>query len=233
MTANLNRYIRSLALAYSGASIHDNAYRKHAKHYDFALKLYRCIGLRHEAYLSRAIELLHLQQGDSVIDLGCGTGLSFPRLIEQIGPEGRLIGVDLTLEMLESAKQRIKQSDWNNIELIQSDIANFDFPEGVKAVLSVGAFGYIANYDQVIEKASQTLIPGGRIVILDGKMPEHWPLWLFKIFVWFFRPFQLNLDYFTGHPWESVERFFEEATLEELYGGLMYISSGTAPSHSP
>jgi len=205
-------------------------YRRQAKRYDFAVRLYRLIGLRIEAYRLRAVELLRLKRGDCVVDLGCGTGLNFPLLVERIGPEGRLIGVDLSPEMLAYARERAERSGWNNIELVQSDMAAYDFPEGVNGVLSTGAFGYVTEYERVIEKASHALVPGGRLVIVDGKQPERWPLWLFRLFVWLSRPFGVTPDYF-GHPcWESVERFFQEVAFEEMYGGLMYISSGTTPS---
>lgn len=76
-------------------------YQRQAKRFDAALQLYRLIGLRLEAYRLRAVELLHLKRGDCVVDLACGTGLSFPLLVDRIGPEGRLIGVDLSSGMLE------------------------------------------------------------------------------------------------------------------------------------
>ncbi len=82
--------------------------------------------------------------------------------------------------------------------------------------------------EQVIEKIAHALVPGGRLVIVDGKRPTSWPAWLFNLFVLLFSPFRLNLDYFAGHPWELVPDFFDEPALEELYGGLMYICSGTA-----
>jgi demethylmenaquinone methyltransferase/2-methoxy-6-polyprenyl-1,4-benzoquinol methylase len=158
-------------------------YRRQAKRYDFAVQLYRLLGLRIKAYRSRAVELLRLKRGDCVVDLGCGSGLNFDLLVEQIGPEGRLIGVDLSPEMLAGARERAERSGWNNIEFVQSDIAAYDFPEGVNGVLSTGAFGYVTEYARVIEKASHALAQGGRLVILDGKEPERWPLWLFKLFV--------------------------------------------------
>jgi len=205
-------------------------YRRHAKRYDFAVQLYRLIGLRIESYRMRAVELLRLKRGDGVVDLGCGTGLNFDLIMKQIGPQGRLIGVDLSPEMLAGARKRAEHSGWNNIEFVQADIADYDFPEGVNAVLSTGAFGYVTEYNRVIEKISQSLGQDGRLVILDGKLPERWPLWLFRLFVWFSRPFALTTEYFSHPCWESVGRFFQEVEFEERYRGLMYISSGTAAS---
>lgn len=207
-------------------------YQSGAKHYDVTTQLFRLVGLRIKDYRLRAVQLLRLKRGDCVVELGCGTGLNFPLLVEQIGPEGRLVGVDLASKMLEHAQERVDRSGWKNVELVQSDIAAYDFPEGINGVLATGVFGYVTEYDRVIKAASHALVTGGRLVILDGKQPDHLPLWLFKLVLWLGRPFGFTLDYFNGHPWESVEHFFQETTLEQMYGGMIYLSSGTAPSSS-
>ncbi len=203
-------------------------YQSGAKHYDFTTILFRLIGLRMKAYRSLAIKKLSLQRGNCVIELGCGTGLNFPFLMEQIGPEGRLIGVDLTPGMLDIARARAKRSDWKNVELIQSDIATYDFPERVNGVLATGLFGYIPEYDRVIKAASQSLVPGGHLSILDGKQPENLPSWLFRIVLKLGGPFGYTPEYFNVRPWESVERYLQKTSLEQRYGGMIYISSGTS-----
>ena len=202
-------------------------YQSGAKHYDFTTILFRLIGLRMKAYRSLAINKLSLRRGNCVIELGCGTGLNFPFLMEQIGPEGRLIGVDLTPGMLDIARVRVERAGWKNVELIQSDIAAYDFPEGVNGVLATALFGYIPEYDRVIKAASQALVPGGHLAILDGKQPENLPSWLFKIVLKLGGPFGYTPEYFNVRPWESVERYFKETSFETRYGGMIYILSGT------
>jgi demethylmenaquinone methyltransferase/2-methoxy-6-polyprenyl-1,4-benzoquinol methylase len=197
-------------------------YQSGAKFYDFTTILYRMIGLRMKAYRLLAIKKLSLNKGDCVIELGCGTGLNFSFLMEKIGKEGRLIGVDLTPGMLDIAKERVERAGWKNIELIQSDIAVYEFPENVNGVLATGLFGYIAEYDRVIKAASKSLLPGGHLVILDGKQPERLPSWLFKI-VFGFTP-----EYFKVRPWESVERYFQKTSIEQKYGGMIYILSAVS-----
>lgn len=216
-------------MAFSTQEIQD-IYQRQAKLYDLYVQFYRLIGLNIDAYRTRAIDLLHLQRGDSVVELGCGTGLNFPLLMDQIGPQGRLIGVDLSSAMLTRARAKAARSGWTNVELVQGDVAVYDFPERVKGVLSTGTFGYVAEYDRVIEQASRALVPGGRLVIVDGKPPARWPRWVFKLFLWSTRPFGVTAEYFKHPCWESVERYFQETTFEELYGGLLYISAGTATS---
>ena len=203
-------------------------YQSGAKHYDFTTILFRLIGLRIKAYRLRAIKILCLQRGNCVIELGCGTGLNFPFIMELIGPEGRLVGVDLTPGMLDIARVRVERSGWTNVELIQSDIAVYDFPKGANGVLATGLFGYIPEYDRVIKAASQCLVPGGHIAILDGKQPENLPSWLFKIVLKLGGPFRCTPAYFNVRPWESVERYFVETSFETRYRGIIYILSGTS-----
>jgi demethylmenaquinone methyltransferase/2-methoxy-6-polyprenyl-1,4-benzoquinol methylase len=204
-----------------------SSYQSGAKYYDFAVRLYGLIGIR-KAYRLRAIKHLRLKRGDCVVELGCGTGLNFPPLVEQIGPEGRLIGVDLSPKMLAYAQQRAERAQWKNIELVQSDIVAYNFPEGINGVLSTGVFGYIADCDRLIKAASHALVPDGRLAIMDGKRPERLPSWVFELIVRLSRSFGVTSDYFDKRTWESVERYFRETTFEQMYGGMLYISSGTA-----
>lgn len=203
-------------------------YQSGAKNYDLTTVLFRLIGLRMKAYRLHAIKKLSLQRGDTVIELGCGTGLNFPILMEQIGPEGRLIGVDLTPGMLDIARERVERAGWNNVELIQSDIVAYDFPEKVNGVIATGLFGYIPEYDRVIKTISESLVSGGHLVILDGKQPENLPSWLFKIVLKLGGPFGYTPEYFNVRPWESVGRYFKETSIDTMYGGMIYILSGTA-----
>ena len=155
--------------------------------------------------------------------------LNFPFIIEQIGPEGRMVGVDLTPGMLDLARAQVERAGWKNVELIQSDLTNYAFPDKLNGVLATGLFGYIAEYDPIIKEISRALVPGGHLVILDGKQPEKLPSWLFKIVLKLGRPFGFTPDYFNVRPWESVKTYFQETSLEQKYGGLIYILSGTAP----
>lgn len=153
-----------------------SSYQSTAKYYDFAVKwFYRLIGIR-TAYRSHAVKLLYLKPGDFVVELGCGTGLNFPLIMEQIGPEGRLIDVDISANMLASAQEMVERSGWKNVELVESDITAYDFPKGMNGILSVGVFGYIADSDNMIKTASQALVSGGRLAIIDGKQPNRLPL---------------------------------------------------------
>jgi demethylmenaquinone methyltransferase/2-methoxy-6-polyprenyl-1,4-benzoquinol methylase len=204
-------------------------YQSGAKHYDFTTILFRLIGLRMKAYRLLAIKKLSLKRGKFIIELGCGTGLNFPFIMERIGSTGRLTGVDLTPGMLDIARMRVERAGWNNVDLIHSDVANFDFPERVDAVLATGLLGYIPEYDRLIKAISQSLAPDGHLAILDGKRPESLPSWLFKIVLKLGGSFGYTPEYFKVCPWESVKRYFKETSFETKYGGMIYILDGREP----
>ncbi len=208
------------------------AYDRWARRYDLYLQLYRLFGLRISTYRTRAVELLHLRPGAKVVELGCGTGLNFSRIMERIGPDGCLIGVDLSPRMLQCASERVRRAGWKNVTLVEADLGAFEIPSGIDAVLSTGVLGYIDNRERIIEAIAAALVPGGHLAVFDGKRPERMPSWMFQIFLLVMRPFEVDHEYLTARTWESVERHFIATQFEEYYWGLLYISSGERPANT-
>src|SRR5277367_2395185 len=137
-------------------------YRKKAKHYDVTSRLYPVPGYPHGGQRLQAVQALGLRAGDSVIDIACGTGLNFPLIEEVIGPDGRIVGVDLTDAMLAQAQDRTATSGWSNVSLVQADAAGFDFPGEVNAILSTYALTQVPECAEVIAHGSAALPLGGR-----------------------------------------------------------------------
>jgi demethylmenaquinone methyltransferase/2-methoxy-6-polyprenyl-1,4-benzoquinol methylase len=104
-----------------------------------------------------------------LLEIGCGTGLNFSRLIDCVGPEGKLIVVDLTPEMLREAANRVRRNSWSNVDLVQHDAATYLFPDRVDGILSTFALTLIPEYDQVVRNGVAALGPRRRFVILDFK----------------------------------------------------------------
>src|SRR5262249_47793219 len=69
----------------------------------------------------RAIELLKLQEGDRVLDMGCGLGGSFPYLVHAVGPSGQVVGVEISPVISINARKRIEKNGWRNVEVIEAD----------------------------------------------------------------------------------------------------------------
>ncbi len=150
-------------------------YRKKAKHYDLTSRLYPVPGYPQRGQRLRAVQALGLRAGDSVIDIACGTGLNFRLLEEVIGPDGRIVGVDLTDAMLAQAQDRIAANGWSNVSLVQADAAEFDFPAGVDAILSTYALSQVPECAAVIAHGAAALSAGGRWAVLDLKVPGNTP----------------------------------------------------------
>jgi demethylmenaquinone methyltransferase/2-methoxy-6-polyprenyl-1,4-benzoquinol methylase len=206
-------------------------YRKKAKHYDITSLLYPVPGYPHWAQRLRAVQALGLRAGDRVIDIACGTGLNFPLIEEVIGPEGRIVGVDLTDAMLARAQDRIAANGWSNISLVQADAAEFAFPAEVDAILSTYALTQVPECAAVIAHGAAALSGGGRWVVLDVKVPVNTPAWLSRLGTAIVRPFASIDEWITRRPWEAIRAAMREELSDlawtELFFGTAFLAAGS------
>lgn len=203
-------------------------YRSRAKNYDVTANLYYLIGFRELAYRKRAVQALKLAPAQTVVEVGCGTGLNFPLLQHEVGPTGRIIGIDLTDAMLEQAHQRVRKEGWLNVELIQTDAAAYQFPQLVNGILSTFAMTLIPGYDRTIKQGAEALTPGGRFSILDLKKPENLPNWVFRLGVFITEPFGVSAKIAKRRPWEAMQKYLPQTSNTKLFGGLAYLAVGEA-----
>ena len=202
-------------------------HRKRAPSYNSAVEIFSLIGWRVNHYRVDAVEALNLKKGDTVIDLCCGTGLNFPHLYNSVGPEGKIIGVDLSDEMLEEAGKLVTGKGWKNFTLVQSDAAEYRFPKNINGIATSYAITLIPEYDVIIGNGSKALAKGGRFVILDFKKPDAWPEWFSKLMVRFFiKPYGGTYDLKDRHAWESLEKQLSLNEFREYYFGSTYIATG-------
>jgi ubiquinone/menaquinone biosynthesis C-methylase UbiE len=206
-------------------------YRKKAKHYDATAWLYPAPGYPHRAQRVRAVQALGLRAGDTVIDLACGTGDNFPLIEKAIGPDGRIIGVDMTDAMLACAQDRIEKNGWSNISLVESDAAAFDFPAEVNAILSTYALTQVPECAKVIANGAAVLSAGGRWVVLDLKIPDNTPRWLTQLGTSIVRRFASIDEWKMRRPWEAIREAMEEqvadSTWTELFLGTAFLAAGS------
>ena len=201
-------------------------YRRRARHYDRFVGLFRLAGARVSTYRRRAVEALSVSAGDTVVDLGCGTGGNFPWLERALTASGRVVGVDLTDAMLCEARHRVERAGWANVDLVEFDVADYEFSDTVAGVLSTFAMTMVDDYDGVIRRAAEALRPGGRLAILEMKRPEGKPDWMIRFGAWLLRPFGVRPDYAKRTPWVSVRRHLDEVLYQEFYAGAIYLCVG-------
>jgi len=206
-------------------------YRKKAKHYDITSRLYPAPGYPQRAQRLRSVQALGLRAGDTVVDMACGTGLNFALLEKAVGPEGRIVGVDLTDAMLAVAQDRIAANGWSNISLVQADAAGFDFPAGVDAILSTYAMTQVPECAEVIAHGAAALSAGGRWAVLDLKVPGSTPGWVAQLGTAMVRPFASIDQWITRRPWEAIRAAMQEELTDlswtELFLGTAFLAAGS------
>ncbi len=209
-------------------------YRRKAKHYDLTSRFYPAPGYPQRAHRLRAVQALGLRPGDSVVDIACGTGLNFSLIERLIGPEGRIVGVDLTDAMLAQAQRRIETHGWSNVSLVQADAAEFDFPAEVDAILSTWALTQVPECGDVIAHGAAALSGGGRWVVLDLKAPDNAPRWLAQFGTAVVRPFGSIDEWIGRRPWEAIRAAMQETLADvswtELVFGTAFLAAGARGS---
>jgi ubiquinone/menaquinone biosynthesis C-methylase UbiE len=206
-------------------------YRRKAKHYNFVSRLYPVPGYPQQAQRRRAVQALGLRPGATVVDLACGTGQNFPLIEQAIGPDGRIIGVDLTDAMLAQARRRVEHAGWGNVSLVQADAADYAFPTELDAILSTYALSHVPECGAVFARGAEALAPGGRWVALDLKAPDNAPRLLAQLGLGLGRPFGSIDDWLARRPWEELRAAMQDApgdlSWSELCFGTAFLATAS------
>ena len=176
----------------------------------------------------KAVVELGVGRGDSVLEIGCGTGRNFSHLHEAVGASGRIYGVDISPGMLRIAGRQCADNGWNNIELSECDAADYVAPEPLDAVLFSLSYNTMPHHRGVLQHAWDQLRPGGRLVIMDAKVPPGlggrmvlpFSLWLMK---------RTMLGNPLIHPWKELATVADRVDMSECLFGSYYICSATKP----
>ena len=196
------------------------SYRAHAPRYD--VSALRTLPLRY-----RTIWNLDLKPGDAVLDVACGTGLSFPILEDAIGVAGRLVGVELSPEMAALGQARIDRARWANAELVVARMEDVDLnaPRGPFDAVAFNFTHDVLQSDAALANIFAACKPGARVAVAGS-----------KLLPWYLAPFNLyvrwnNAPYMTtfaglGKPWAPLLRYVPDLTIAPALFGACYLAHG-------
>jgi SAM-dependent methyltransferase len=108
----------------------------------------------------RTIDRMALSPGDTVVDMGTGTGANLPLLREAVGPTGEVIGIDISPKMLERARARVGREDWSNVTVVEADIREPPLDQPVDGLLSTFVIVMYADPADLIGTWSQFVSDG-------------------------------------------------------------------------
>jgi len=128
--------------------------------------------------IKRGVEKMDIQSGQSILDLGSGTGRNDCFIALKIGPEGRILGLDISKEMLNLSRKRCQS--YSNVEFreqrIEAPLAYQD--EFDRVFISFVLHGFVSHQKVgIISNAYQALKPGGAFYILDYNEFDLERLW--------------------------------------------------------
>ena len=120
--------------------------------------------------------LASLKEGEVVLDLGSGAGFDCFLAAEKVGESGRVIGVDMTAEMIEKARQNATKSNYRNVEFRLGEIENLPVADNsIDAVISNCVINLSPDKKRVFQETYRALKPGGRIMVSDITLLKELP----------------------------------------------------------
>jgi len=118
-----------------------------------------------------------IHEGEAVLDIGCGTGVDTLIAAILVGPKGRAVGIDMIPEMLDQAKNNLRETRLKNVTFQPVSAENLPFPdESFDVVISNGVFNLIPDKVKALAEAFRVLRSNGRLIIADqvltGNLPD-------------------------------------------------------------
>lgn len=174
----------------------------------------------------QVLERLRLGGSETVMDAGCGTGRLTALLLERL-PRGRVVAVDLSQNMLEEARARLKPRFAGRVEFIRSDLASLPFGKALDGVFSTAAFHWVPDHPRLFRGLYESLKPGGWLVAQCGGGPNIARLMRRASVLMASEPYA---PYFSG--WKDTKVFADDVTTAERLraAGFAEVETGLEPA---
>ena len=203
---------------------HDAAlaqYRRRASIYNIELALF-------EPIRRSAIARLGLRPGDTVIDAGCGTGLSLPLLRAAVGPGGRIVGIEQSPEMLAQARACVHKQGWQNVTLIEASVEDAAIGGLPDAGADAALFHFthdILREPSAVANVAGALRPGASVVACGLKWATAWALPV-NLFVLGAALHSVSSLAGLAQPWSLLAARLDGLEVDSAGAGAFFIARG-------
>jgi SAM-dependent methyltransferase len=176
----------------------------------------------------RLVDLLPVQQGQVVLDVGCGTGLCFALLQERIGPSGTIIGIEPAPRMRERAHRRVVDQGWRNVVLIGAPAETARIPHLADHAVFCAVHDVLRS-PQAVRNVLAHVRPGGWVAAVGGKWAPAWAIGLNALVAATHAPFVRD---FTGfdRPWAELAQQVTDLRVQEIEMGCGFLAVARTPA---
>ncbi len=199
-------------------------YRARATHYDDELAPF-------EPLRRAAIERLQLRPGQTVIDAGCGTGLSLAPLLQGLGPRGRIVGIEQCPDMLARARERLTPAQRQQVTLVQASAQNAHWRGKADAALLHFTHDIVRD-TAALDQVFSHLKPGARVVATGLQWAPPWAVGV-NAFVLGAALYSISSLDGLDRPWGGLQERLKDFEVTPEWMGGVYIASGTCHAPDP
>ncbi len=175
----------------------------------------------------KAVAALNLKAGDTVLEIGAGSGRNLPHLVDAVGPNGIVVAVDASEGMLAEAHKLTERHGWSNVQLLRQDAAQLQLGGDVDAVLFSLSYSVIPEPGPTLARAWKLLRPSARLVVMDMGLTDPRHRRALGLIARLLEKLAPGDPY--SRPWDDLANYGSVAT-EHFLLGLYYLCTVQKPA---